>query len=138
MFFAWWRRWRLRGADLGRRGEAAAAEYLAGLGYKIIERALRTRGGELDLIALDGRTVVFVEVKTRRSDQRGSPSLAVDVRKQRRLTQGALTYLKQHRLLNQPARFDVVAVVWPSADSPPQITHVRNAFQARGAGGMFS
>lgn len=138
MLLTWWRRWRLRNADLGRRGEAAAADFLRGLGYKILEQTVRKKAGELDLVALDGRTVVFVEVKTRRSDGRGTPALAVDAEKRARLTRAALAYLKRHRLLEQATRFDVVAVVWPKADGEPQITHFRNAFEARGPGGMFS
>jgi putative endonuclease len=138
VLLAWWRRWRLRNADLGRRGEAAAAEFLERLGYRILERTVRWKSGELDLVALDGRTIVFVEVKTRRDDERGTPAQAVDARKRARITRAALAYLKRHRLLQQPARFDVVAVVWPDADGKPEITHYRSAFEARGVGGMFS
>lgn len=138
MLLAWWRRWRLRNADLGRRGEAAAADFLRGLGYVILEQTVRKKSGELDLVALDGRTVVFVEVKSRRSDGRGTPGLAVDVAKQKRLTRAGLAYLKRHRLLEQPARFDVVAVVWPVGEGKPEVTHFRGAFAARGFDGMFS
>ena len=71
---------------LGRRGEAAAARYLARKGYKIAARGDRTSLGELDLVAVDGKTVVFVEVKTRQSCEEVHPAEAVDEAKQRRLT----------------------------------------------------
>lgn len=138
MLLDWWRRWRSRSASLGRRGEEAAARHLAALGYRILERGLRQRAGELDLVALDGRTVVFVEVKTRQAADHGSPADAVDVRKQTRLTRAALAYLKRRRLLEHPARFDVVSIVWPADDAEPSIRHLRNAFEARGATGFFS
>jgi putative endonuclease len=130
-------RWR-RPATLGQRGEAEAARFLKKKGYSIIARSDRQRRGEIDVVAVDDRTVVFVEVKTRRSHETGHPADAVDREKQRRLTQLALTYLKQHRLLECPARFDVVAVTWPDDDSPPTIEHFPNAFEAVGRWQLFS
>ena len=90
---------------------------------------MRTGLGELDLVAVDGRTVVFVEVKTRQTGEQGHPAEAVDLPKQRRLTLLATAYLKRHRLLNHAARFDVVAITWPDGRRP-QIEHIRNAFDA--------
>jgi len=84
------------------------------------------------------RTVVFVEVKTRESHTAGHPSEAVDDQKQTRLTRLALAYLKFHALLDQPARFDVIAVTWPAESTQPTIEHFENAFEARGLPGMFS
>jgi putative endonuclease len=118
--------------SLGQRGEAAAARFLKRLGYKIVARGDRSVGGELDLVAVDGRTVVFVEVKTRRSQDPGSPAEAVDGVKQRRLTRAAGVFLKRHGLLDYPARFDVVAVTWPDNRRRPQIEHFQNAFEAVG------
>jgi putative endonuclease len=139
MFGAWWRRlWNRRDVSLGRRGEDAAAEHLERLGYRILERGRRFRFGELDLVALDGRTLVFVEVKTRSSADYGSPSQAVDARKRRRMTNAALGYLKQHRLLDRPSRFDVVSIVWPPDGTAARITHHRSAFEAAGRRGFFS
>ncbi len=114
---------------LGQRGEALAARYLRRRGFRIVGRGVRTGLGELDLVAVDGRTVVFVEVKTRQSDQQGHPAEAVDLSKQRRLTLLATAYLKRHRLLNHAARFDIVAITWPDGH-PPQVEHIRNAFDA--------
>ena len=104
---------------LGQRGEDAAARFLKRLGYKVLARSSRLWPGEIDLVALDGRTVVFVEVKTRTSQDAGHPAEAVDLRKQRRLTRLAVTFLKRHGLLEYPARFDVVAVTWPPARGRP-------------------
>jgi putative endonuclease len=114
-----------------------AARHLESLGYRILERGRRLRAGELDLVALDGRTVVFVEVKTRRSADRGSPADAVDKHKQTRVARAAAAYLKRHRLLNQPARFDVVAILWPGGDGEPELRHYRSAFEAVGPSSMF-
>ena len=132
----WWRALR-RPAPLGQRGERLAERFLRRQGYVIVERAHRAGGGELDLVAVDGRTVVFVEVKTRRSDRRGDPAEAVDRDKRRRVTRAALAYLKRHELLEYPCRFDVVAIVWP-ADGKPQLTHYRDAFEAEGDNPLFS
>ena len=127
-----------RRLPLGRRGENAAARYLRRLGYVIVARGHRGLIGEIDLIAVDGRTLVFVEVKTRTSQDAGHPADAVDADKQRRLTRLALSYMKRHDLLENPARFDVVAVTWPDKGSRPVIEHFQDAFEAVGFKGMFS
>ncbi len=124
--------------SFGKRGEQAAERYLRRRGYKILRRGHRSKPGELDLVALDGRTVVFVEVKARRSDEAGHPAEAVDARKQRRLTRLAVTFLKQHGLLEEPARFDVVAVTWPEGARRPTIEHFENAFDAVGRSEFYS
>jgi len=124
--------------SLGRRGEDAAAKFLRKLGYVILARGHRGRIGEIGLIAVDGRTVVFVEVKTRTSQDAGHPADAVDEDKQRRLTRLALAYMKRHDLLECSARFDVVAITWPDAKSKPKIEHFQNAFEPIGVQGMFS
>jgi len=123
---------------LGRRGEEEAARYLRQRGWRILARSDRLKPGELDLVALDGQTVVFVEVKARTSAQSGHPSEAVGADKQRRLTRLALAYLKRHRLLDSPARFDVVAVTWPAGQAQPTIEHLQGAFEAVGPGGFYS
>lgn len=119
---------------LGAEGERAAARYLRRRGMRVILRGYRTSHGEIDLIARDGETLVFVEVKSRR---RGSPAEAVSLEKQRRLTLAALQFLKRHELLEQASRFDVVAVVWPEDRQRPCIEHIRGAFEAVGDGQMF-
>ena len=123
---------------LGDKGERAAARYLRKQGFRILQRQHTSRWGELDLIALDGDCVVFVEVKTRRSTSAGDPVEAVTHEKQRRLTQQALAWLKRKRLLEHRARFDVVAILWPEKSNAPEIRHYRNAFEAVGSGQMYS
>jgi putative endonuclease len=119
---------------LGDRGERAAARYLRRRGLRIITRNYCTTHGEIDLIARDADTLVFVEVKTRR---RGQPAEAVTPEKERRLTLAALQFLRRHRLLEQKARFDVVAVVWPDDGRPPAIEHIPNAFEPPGRFQLF-
>jgi len=133
----WYRR-RFPERSLGQRGEAAAARYLCRLGYKIIARGERSKWAEIDLIAVDGSTVVFVEVKTRQSQQSGHPAEAVGADKQRRLTRAAIAFLQHHRLLDRSARFDVVAVTWPEGHRRPAIEHFKNAFDAVGRWEYYS
>ncbi len=120
------------------RGEDAAARHLRRRGCQILGRRLRTVLGEIDLVALDGRTVVFVEVKTRESAKAGDPAEAVDLAKQRRLTRLAVAYLKRHGLLDSPARFDVVAVTWPQGSRRPAIEHIKSAYDAVGRWEFYS
>src|ERR1051325_4336086 len=108
---------------LGDRGEREAARYLRRQGFRILLRGYRTPRGEIDLIARDGDTVVFIEVKTRRE---GEPAEAVTPEKERRLALAALHFLKRHALLDERSRFDVVAVVWPASARVPTIEHIPN------------
>lgn len=126
-----WRRWR-QPPSLGDRGEAAAARFLRRRGYKIVARGDRF-AGELDIVAVDGRTVVFVEVKTRDSHVAGVPAAAVDDEKQRRVSRSALAYLRRHDLLECSTRFDVVAITWPAGQRRPEIEHFVAAFPAADA-----
>lgn len=113
---------------LGPRGENAAAKHLRSLGYRIITRNFRTDLGEIDIIARDGNTLVFVEVKTR-ADDATAPENQVNEHKQRQLTKVAKLYLSRYGIPRPPARFDVVAIVWPTGRDP-QIRHLPNAFSA--------
>lgn len=122
---------------LGRRGEDAAARYLKKLGYIIVARGHKDHIGELDLVAVAGRTLIFIEVKTRTSHDAGHPADAVDEAKQQRLTRLAVSFMKRHDLLECQARFDVIAVTWPDRGQPT-IEHFQNAFEAAGMDGMFS
>ena len=124
--------------SLGQRGEDAATRYLKRRGFRILERGRDSPLGELDIIAVDGRTVVFVEVKTRTTGDAGHPAEAIDATKQRRMTQAALAYLKSKRLLQTAARFDVVAVMWPADARRPAIEYYQNAFEPVGSGQFFS
>lgn len=123
---------------LGNRGEIEAAKFLEGLGYKIIHRQWRERFGEIDLIAIDHETIVFVEVKTRASTNAGHPTEAITTTKQGRMTRAALAFLKRKRWLNRRSRFDVIAVIWPSNGDSPQLQHYINAFEPSGFGQLYS
>ena len=123
---------------MGKQGERVAEKFLKRQGYAIVARGERDRIGELDLVAVHGRTVVFVEVKTRTSHEAGHPAEAIGEDKQRRLTRAALSYLKRHDLLECPARFDVIAVTWPNSEKKPIVEHIRNAFEPIGKGQMFA
>jgi putative endonuclease len=125
---------------LGQRGEAAAARYLRRRGYKVLAHSDRFGPGELDLVMLDRKTIVFVEVKTRESSEAGHPAEAVDDLKQRRLTRLAVTFLKRYGLLDRKylSRFDVIAVTWPTGKRRPTIEHIQNAFDAVGKWELYS
>ena len=124
--------------SFGNRGEAAAARFLERLGHRILERQMRGRFGELDLVTLDGEVVVFVEVKTRATTSAGHPTEAITAAKQRKITQSALAYLKRRGWLERRARIDVISVLWSNEISEPQIQHYVNAFDATGFGQMYS
>ena len=121
---------------LGDEGERIAARHLKKLGYRILARQTRNKLGEIDLIALDGDTIVFVEVKSRRDERDGSPAEAVDRRKQVKLTQLSLAWLKKKGLLGHRSRFDVVAIRW-DAEGQPVISHYKSAFDAADLGQMY-
>ncbi len=96
--------------DAGKWGENLAANELARLGYAVLARRYRTRFGEIDIVAQDGGTVVFVEVKARRTERYGSAAESVTSWKQRRIAAMALDYLGRVGRLDDPCRFDVVAI----------------------------
>ncbi len=122
---------------LGPMGERIAAEYLQKLGYRILARGHRQKLGEIDLIALDGSVLVFVEVKTWSQGIVGESAGAVNQKKQERLTRAALIYLKKRGLLEHPSRFDVIAITILHPNSQPEVRHFKNAFEAVGHGQMF-
>ena len=118
-----------KGKDpLWERGENAAAKFLRNQGYKIICRNYRCDAGEVDIIARDGKTLVFVEVKTRAYDD-PTPEEQVNQHKQHQLTKAGKVYLSRYGTPQPPARFDVVAVVWPQGREPI-IRHTTDAFEA--------
>jgi putative endonuclease len=95
---------------LGRRGERIAERHLRRRGYRILERNFRAAGAEVDLVAMDGETLVFVEVKTRRTIGAGMPEEAVNPYKQRHIRRAAEIYARGHRAQDRAIRFDVVAI----------------------------
>lgn len=114
---------------LGRWGEALAAEYLSGLGYRILECNARTPYGEIDLVARppDEAVTVFVEVKTRRSTSLGLPEISVDARKRAHLLAAIQAYCLAHPELDGVCRLDVIAIQRLPGDPEPHITHFENA-----------
>jgi putative endonuclease len=113
-----------------RRGEAHAAFFLRLKGYRIEARNWRCSLGELDIVAWDRDTLVFVEVKSRTGTTAGSPEEAVDSRKRARLVQLAQAYLAHRRGPTPPCRFDVIAI--EKRRPIPRIRHLRAAFRADG------
>jgi len=114
--------------EKGRLGEHLAREFLREKGLIILESNVRCPLGEIDVVARDGSTLVFVEVRSRSVDRFGLPQESVNRRKQRRITQLAQWYLKKHPFPGLCVRFDVVAVSWER--EPPRITWIPNAFEA--------
>ena len=113
-------------AAIGSGGERAAADFLVARGYHILERNFRCRGGEVDLIALDGGVLVFVEVKVRRTLSRGAPIEAVTAVKQARVRRAAQEYLTFCGRVFQRIRFDVMSVMKTARST--DITHLKAAF----------
>jgi len=102
---------------LGALGESLAVTFLQGVGFSIVERNFTCVCGELDIVARDGRTIVFVEVKCRKNEIYGPPQLAVTPFKQRQISKAALVWLSKRKLYDAEARFDVVAIVSTSTNS---------------------
>jgi putative endonuclease len=115
------------GKRTGKHGEDLATAWLAEAGYRIIERNYRCPFGEIDIVAQEGGTLVFVEVKSRRSCAFGAPELAVGPQKQRKISRISLHYLAERHLSDRPARFDVVTVKLQPEGS--HIELIRNAFE---------
>jgi putative endonuclease len=113
---------------LGKTGEDLACAELEKRGYAIIARRYRRRGGEIDIVARDGPTIVFAEVKAREGRAFGEAAEAVTAFKRRRITQLALDYMTRQRLSNCPCRFDVVSIHFDAGR--PSIEVFQNAFDA--------
>ena len=116
--------------NLGKTGEDLAVEELTAQGYAILERRYRTRYGEIDIVARDGGTIVFVEVKARATAEFGTAAEAITPYKQRRLASMAVDYLARNHLTDQPCRFDVVAIDDAESEAPV-ITVYAAAFETR-------
>ncbi len=107
--------------DIGKNYEEVAVKYLKKSGYKIIEQNYRLKVGEIDIIAKDKKTLVFVEVKYRQSKEFGTPSEFVTVQKQNKIIKTALLYLKQNNI-ESDFRFDVISICNDETE------HIKNAF----------
>jgi putative endonuclease len=115
---------------VGRRAEDLAAELLERAGLRIVARNWRRPEGELDIVADDGGTCVFVEVRSRTGDEWGHPLETVTPRKRARVIRAARLYLEAEPTPASAYRFDVVAVTFdPAGTEPPAVVHVPNAFE---------
>lgn len=124
--YPWWRRW------FGRRSERAAARYLRRQRFRILARNLDDRLGEIDLLALDGNTVVVVEVRSSETRTFAELAATVDRAKQKRLSDATLRFIQRRHLWNVGFRFDIIALRWPPDAKTPDIMHYRGAFQMVG------
>ena len=111
---------------LGKKGEEIAEAYLRSKGYIILEKNYRRYRGEIDLIVKDKAYLVFVEVKTARSDTFGPPIYRVDKKKKRQLGKIAMAYYQENDLYDQDSRFDIVTVT--VSDQKTAVNHIQNAF----------
>jgi putative endonuclease len=118
---------RIPTAEVGRRGETLAVALLKKKGYSIIDRNYRCQLGEVDVVALDGKTVCFVEVKTRRSNRYDRPEMAVHKRKQQKLSKVAHWFLRDKNMQNVSVRFDVIAI--QKRGDLHEVRHLENAFE---------
>ena len=120
---------------LGRRAEGLAAAHLEGLGYRIVARNWRQYGpepGELDLVADDRGTCVFVEVRSRTGEALGHPLETITAAKRARIIRAARLYLAAEAPSASGYRFDVVAVTFQADGGPPELIHLPNAFEVGG------
>jgi putative endonuclease len=124
--FPIWRRW------FGRRGERFVAKYLRRQGCRILGRNVDDRLGEIDLLALDGQTIVVVEVRSSETKTFDELAATVNHDKQRRLTDATLRFVQRRKLWNVGVRFDVIALRWPAGAREPEVRHYRHAFQSVG------
>ena len=113
---------------IGAMGEENAQSYLIGCGYRILDSNVHTLYGEIDIIALHDETLVFVEVKTRRTGTHGHPLDTITVRKKRAMVKSALVYIKKRKFFNMNYRFDVVAIQTHS-ERKPVIEIIQNAIE---------
>lgn len=132
----WWKRW------FGRRSERAAARYLRGLRYRVLAANVSDRDGELDLLALDGATLVIVEVRSTSSgrlDAIEQTAASVDRRKQKKITDATARFLARRRLLGRIAvRYDVLVIAWPETAREPTVRHIPHAFESAGRFQFFT
>ena len=132
----WWKRW------FGRRSERAAARFLRGLRYRLLAANVSDRDGELDILALDGDTLVIVEVRSTSSDRPDAieqTAASVNFLKQKKITEATSRFLARRRLLGKIAvRYDVLVLAWPEAAREPTLKHIPHAFESTGRFQFFT
>ena len=116
--------------ELGKKGEDIACKFLEKNGYQIVERNYRNRAGEIDIIARDKDTIVFVEIKTKISKDFAQPELSVNPSKQRKIVKTALTYLIGKGIKRTGCRFDVIGITGEKEQR--KIELIKNAFTTDG------
>jgi putative endonuclease len=116
---------------LGRWGEQIAADYLRNLGYTVLGTNLRTPFGEIDIVASQGKTLVFVEVKTRKSSALGLPEISITPKKFSHMLLSAQSYLLGHSEATQDWRIDVISIRHQPEDQPPEIVQFENVNDVR-------
>jgi putative endonuclease len=115
--------------EIGFEGEQIAAKYLKRKGYKIIQKNYRCKLGEIDIIAEQNKTIIFVEVRTKHTEKLGLPQYSVNSAKMGQISKAALWYIKEKKITDQACRFDVIAITFPSKSDEPKIEHIENAFE---------
>jgi putative endonuclease len=132
----WWKRW------FGQRSERAAAKYLRRIGYRLLAANVSDPQGELDLLALDGQTLVVVEVRSTSSDRPDAleqTAASVDLRKQKKITGATARFLARRRLLGRIAvRYDILVLAWPEHAREPTFRHIPHAFESTGRFQFFT
>lgn len=113
--------------EIGQKGEDLAVDFLKGLGYQILERNYRCKLGEVDIIARDNESLVFIEVRGRSSLAFGLPQESINRKKQHQISKVALEYLTRKKVKNTPARFDVVAISLKPGKE--KVEHIKDAFE---------
>jgi putative endonuclease len=116
-------------AETGKAGERLAVRALKRAGYRVLATNWRTRGGEIDIVAEQNGTIVFVEVKTRRSDSFAAPELAVNSKKRRKLARAAWRFLERNSATERDCRFDIVSILNEPESGRPKVEIIPNAFQ---------
>ena len=115
--------------ELGAKGEKLAVKFLKRGGYSIIQRNYRCKLGEIDIIAERDKTLVFVEVRTKQTEEFGPPQYSITAAKRRQISKVALSYIREKNLIEQSCRFDVIGITLSSESRKPRIEHIENAFE---------
>jgi putative endonuclease len=118
--------------QVGARGEDLAVSFLLQKGYRILDRNSHKRWGEIDIIAQDSGTLIFIEVKYRTSDRWGSGVESITPRKLHNLHRAAALYSHEHQLDHMPQRIDVISIDLDTDSGQPYITHIQNSSEERG------
>lgn len=121
--------WQLHNKQLGKLGEDLASDYLENKGYKLVKRNFKARYGEIDIIAVHNKTLIFVEVKTRIGDEYGVPEEAVTRRKLREVSQTAQYFSLTHERLPEQMRIDVIAIELTESGGLSALRHLENVSQ---------